>query len=162
MMISTGSSSRSLLVLLVGCTLAAFSIALVETRNAKRRPTDRRGDKERPSNVQPTAIATWRFGKIAVDAAAAVLQDGGTALDATESGVTAVEKDTQDQYYVGLGGMPNCEGVMEFDAAVMEGTSLSYGAVLAVRYGTICSLRDVLGLCLAQSAVLHQQRLLDT
>lgn len=48
-------------------------------------------------------------------------------------GVTAVELDTQDQYYVGLGGLPNSDQVMEFDAAVMEGTTMSYGAVLAVR-----------------------------
>lgn len=48
-------------------------------------------------------------------------------------GVTAVELDTQDQYYVGLGGLPNSDGVMEFDAAVMEGTTMAYGAVLAVR-----------------------------
>jgi len=139
-MMSAGSSSRSVLILLAGCTLAAVAIALRETRSARRRPTERRAGKgraggERRSSVQPTAIATWRFGEIAVDAAAAVLQSGGTALDATEAGVTAVEKDTQDQYFVGLGGLPNSDGVMEFDAAVMEGTSLSYGAVLAVRYG---------------------------
>lgn len=48
-------------------------------------------------------------------------------------GVTAVELDTQDQYYVGLGGIPNSDGVMEFDAAVMDGTTMSYGAVLAIR-----------------------------
>lgn len=135
---SAGSSSRRMLFLLVGCSLAAFSIALGETRNARRRPTERRAEKgsaggERLPKHIPTAIATWCFGEIAVDAAAAVLQNGGTALDATEAGVTAVEKDTQNQYYVGLGGLPNCDGVMEFDAAVMEGTSLSYGAVLAVR-----------------------------
>ncbi len=99
----------------------------------ERRTTKGRAGGERLSSVQPMAIATWCFGEIAVDAAAAVLQTGGTALDATEAGVTAVEKDTQDQYYVGLGGLPNCDGVMEFDAAVMEGTSLSYGAVLAMR-----------------------------
>ena len=45
-----------------------------------------------------------------------------------------MELDTQDQYFVGLGGLPNADGVMEFDAAVMDGKSMSYGAVLAIRY----------------------------
>eukprot|EP00752_Nemacystus_decipiens_P001486 g1460.t1 len=124
-MISLGGASRSLLVIIVGCTLAAFSVASGSTRSS--RPA------ERKTGPQATAIATWRFGKIAVDAAAAVLEDGGSALDATEAGVTAVEMDTQDQYYVGKGGLPNSDGVMEFDAAVMDGTTASYGAVFAVR-----------------------------
>lgn len=129
-MISLGGSSRSLLMILVGCTLALFSVSLGHTRSSKRRPAERNRGK---GSVTPTAIATWRFGKISVDAAAAVLQDGGTALDATEAGITAVEIDTKDQYYVGLGGLPNSDGTMEFDAAVMEGTTVSYGAVLGVR-----------------------------
>lgn len=48
-------------------------------------------------------------------------------------GITAVELDNQDQYFVGLGGLPNADGVMEFDAAVMDGKTMSYGAVMAVR-----------------------------
>lgn len=127
-MISLGGSSRSLLIIVVGCTLAVFSVALGNTRSSRRRTVERK-----IGQSVPTAVATWRFGTIAVDAAAAVLEDGGTALDATEAGVTAVEMDTQDQYFVGKGGLPNSDGVMEFDAAVMEGTTVSYGAVLAVR-----------------------------
>lgn len=42
--------------------------------------------------------------------------------DAVEEGVTAVELDNQDQYYVGYGGFPNAAGEMELDAAIMEGT----------------------------------------
>lgn len=128
-MISLEGPPRTFLMVAVGCTLAVFSVALGNTRSAKRPTTV----EKKIGRTQPTAIATWRFGKIAVDAAAAVLEGCGTALDATEAGVTAVEMDTQDQYYVGKGGLPNSDGVMEFDAAVMEGTTLSYGAVLAVR-----------------------------
>lgn len=128
-MISLEGSSRSLLMIVLGCSLAASSIALGKTRSSKHRPVERKIG----PGVKPTAVATWRFGKIAVDAAAAVLEEGGTALDATEAGITAVEMDTQDQYYVGKGGLPNSDGVVEFDAAVMEGTTVSYGAVLALR-----------------------------
>lgn len=49
------------------------------------------------------------------------------------TGINAVEMDTRDQYYVGLGGLPNAEGVMEMDAAIMDGQSMSYGAVMAIR-----------------------------
>lgn len=55
------------------------------------------------------------------------------SLSDVRSGITAVELDTQDQYFVGLGGLPNADGVMEFDAAVMDGKTMSYGAVLAIR-----------------------------
>ena len=47
----------------------------------------------------------------------------------------AVELDNQDQYFVGLGGLPNADGVMELDAAVMDGKTMSYGAVMAIRQG---------------------------
>lgn len=36
--------------------------------------------------ARPTAIATWRFGEIAVAAAKISLENGGTALDALEAG----------------------------------------------------------------------------
>lgn len=41
---------------------------------------------ERSSNVRHAAIATWRFGKIAVEAARGSLSTHGTALDAVEKG----------------------------------------------------------------------------
>ncbi|CAM9121842.1 unnamed protein product, partial [Ectocarpus fasciculatus] len=153
MMISLPRTSRGLLVALVGSLLMVVSAAVTSTRHSRRTtagsggggsssssrsssrssggPRDGAEAEGSSTEVLPAAIATWRFGKIAVDAAAELLADGGTALDATEAGVTAVELDTQDQYFVGLGGLPNANGQMEFDAAVMEGTSMSYGAVLA-------------------------------
>lgn len=93
-MISLENSSRSLLVVLAGCALA-FSVTVGNTRNSRCRPAEGKagqqgGSTACGSNAQPTAIATWRFGKIAVDAAADVLQNGGTALDATEAGVCSV------------------------------------------------------------------------
>lgn len=62
------------------------------------------------------------FGRLAVDKAREKLGQGKSALDAVEAGVNAVEIDNQEQYYVGYGGFPNAAGVMELDAAVMEGT----------------------------------------
>lgn len=48
-------------------------------------PDDAHPDVHR-SKVRPAAIATWRFGEIAVDAAKDLLEDGATALDALEAG----------------------------------------------------------------------------
>eukprot|EP00611_Tribonema_gayanum_P001238 TRINITY_DN1090_c0_g2_i2.p1 TRINITY_DN1090_c0_g2~~TRINITY_DN1090_c0_g2_i2.p1 ORF type:complete len:327 (-),score=85.10 TRINITY_DN1090_c0_g2_i2:1131-2039(-) len=82
--------------------------------------------------TQPVAVATWKFGLLAVNAAAPLLSSGGSALDAVEAGINTVELDTQEQYYVGLGGLPNAKGDMELDAAVMCGEHLTYGAVMAL------------------------------
>ncbi len=78
------------------------------------------------------AIATWTFGAIAVRAAGPVLARGGSALDAVEAGINAVELDPSVAS-VGLGGLPNANGVVELDALVMQGASLAFGAVAALR-----------------------------
>lgn len=76
-------------MVLAGCALA-LSVAMGNTRKSSCSPAEgkagQKGCGAVRSNAHPTAIATWRFGKIAVDAAADLLQDGRTALDATEAG----------------------------------------------------------------------------
>lgn len=90
------NTPRSLLVLLVGCTIGALSFA-VGDRRSPRPPTAHREDETGNDSgvgvgvvhgvgARPAAIATWRFGEIAVDAARSLLKDGGTALDALEEG----------------------------------------------------------------------------
>lgn len=86
------------------------------------------------ATYRPTVAATWAFGSIAVKRSAEVLLQGGSAADAVETGINAVEEDNQEQYYVGYGGFPNANGVMECDAAMMD-SELNYGKkydVLAV------------------------------
>ncbi len=79
------------------------------------------------------AISTWNHGKIAVEAAARMLNQGAGTLDAVEKGVNAVEDDpTVDS--VGLGGLPNEEGIVELDAAVMIGRTLEAGSVGGLRH----------------------------
>jgi L-asparaginase/N4-(beta-N-acetylglucosaminyl)-L-asparaginase len=82
--------------------------------------------------VAGAAIATWTFGAIGVGAAVPVLARGGSALDAVEAGINAVELDPSVAS-VGLGGLPNAAGVVELDALVMQGSSLAFGAVAALR-----------------------------
>jgi N4-(beta-N-acetylglucosaminyl)-L-asparaginase len=81
------------------------------------------------------AVATWQFGALAVEACAAkLLQPGASALDAVEAGINVVELDDAEQYYVGLGGLPNAKGVVECDAAVMDHRR---------RYGAVMGLTDI-------------------
>lgn len=77
------------------------------------------------------AIATWTFGRIAVEAAENVLAKGGTALDAAIAGAQAVEDDPTVNS-VGYGGLGDASGVVTLDASVMEGRTLSCGGVAGV------------------------------
>lgn len=78
------------------------------------------------------AVATWHFGEHAVVAGQKVLQCGGSALDAVEKGINAVELDPTVTT-VGYGGLPNSAGVVELDAAVMWGPGRRVGAVAGLR-----------------------------
>ena len=61
-----------------------------------------------------------------------VLSRGGSALDAVEAAMRRCEDNLAD-HYVGTGGLPNAQGVVELDASVMLGSSRSFGSVGALR-----------------------------
>lgn len=73
-------------------------------------------------------IATWRMAHDGVLKAAEMLKNKETAGDAVENLINVVE---EYPYYksVGYGGLPNEEGVVEMDAAFMDGDTLAQGAV---------------------------------
>ena len=62
----------------------------------------------------------------------AVLRAGGSALDAVEAALRACE-DNQADHYVGTGGLPNAQGVVELDASLMVASSRRFGAVGALQ-----------------------------
>lgn len=66
----------------------------------------------------------------AADAGAAVLEDGGHALDAVCAAVRVLEEDPA--YNAGHGAALDRRGLPVLDAAVMRGADLAYGAVAAV------------------------------
>lgn len=68
----------------------------------------------------------------AVTKAIEMIKDGSDALDAVIAGVNIVEDDPNDTS-VGYGGLPNEEGVVELDAAVMHGPTHRAGAVASLR-----------------------------
>jgi N4-(beta-N-acetylglucosaminyl)-L-asparaginase len=80
---------------------------------------------------EPIVIATWPFGRIAVEAAAKLLAQGKPALDAVIAGAQAVEDDPAVRS-VGFGGLANAIGTVTLDACVMDGKTLNCGAVAGV------------------------------
>jgi beta-aspartyl-peptidase (threonine type) len=71
-------------------------------------------------------------GLVGIPAAIEALAEG-SALDAVEAGIRAVERDPSVRS-VGVGGAPNILGEMECDAAIMCGTTLRTGAVGALKH----------------------------
>src|SRR6476661_7052029 len=71
-------------------------------------------------------------GAIGLPAAWAILEAGGSALDAVEAATRVVEDNPED-HTVGYGGYPNLLGQVELDASIMDGTTLRAGAVGALR-----------------------------
>ena len=80
----------------------------------------------------PRMISTWRSGIAANTRGLEVIKGGGKALDAVQQGVMVVEADPENMS-VGYGGLPNAEGVVELDAAIMDGASLEAGSVAALQ-----------------------------
>ncbi|HEY8087134.1 MAG TPA: isoaspartyl peptidase/L-asparaginase [Polyangiaceae bacterium] len=68
--------------------------------------------------------------RTAAQAAEEVLRGGGSALDAVEKAVLAMEDDPS--FNAGTGACLNAEGLIELDAAIMEGSRLRAGAVCAL------------------------------
>jgi N4-(beta-N-acetylglucosaminyl)-L-asparaginase len=85
------------------------------------------------SQTVPAAIATWGFGKTAVETSGELLMQDGNALDAVEKGINIIELDASE-HSVGYGGLPNADGVVELDAAIMDGTTHDSGSVAGLKH----------------------------
>ena len=79
----------------------------------------------------PLFVSTWPFGKPANERALEVHRSGASPLDAIEQGVRLTEADLSNPS-VGLGGIPNADGVVQLDACIMSGPGHRAGAVAAV------------------------------
>lgn len=80
----------------------------------------------------PFAIVTWPFGQRACEVIMSRLNEGVGALDAVEAGIRLVE-DALEVDTVGIGGLPNADGVVELDAGIMYGPGRQCGAVAGLR-----------------------------
>ncbi len=81
--------------------------------------------------VRPIAISSAN-GLRAVTKAMEMIAAGSDALDAVIAGVNIIEDDPND-VSVGYGGLPNEDGIVELDAAVMHGPTHQAGAVASLR-----------------------------
>ncbi|BBM36142.1 N(4)-(beta-N-acetylglucosaminyl)-L-asparaginase [Pseudoleptotrichia goodfellowii] len=77
-------------------------------------------------------IATWTMAKDGLEEGKKILENKGEAGEAIEKAIRSVE---DFPYYksVGYGGLPNEEMEVELDAAYMDGTTLDFGAVCAIK-----------------------------
>jgi len=86
-----------------------------------------------PARMTPAREASYRAGlEAALDAGYAVLERGGTSLDAVTAAVRLMEDDPQ--FNAGRGAVLNHAGDAELDAAIMDGRGPRAGAVAAVRH----------------------------
>jgi len=69
--------------------------------------------------TKPIVVSTWNHGMAANEASWEILSKGGTALDAVEAGVKVTESDASNMS-VGLGGLPDREGIVTLDACIMD------------------------------------------
>src|ERR1700690_3820351 len=79
---------------------------------------------------RPTIISAHN-GLKHLDDGMEILKSGGDTLDAVLAVVTKVEDDPYDNS-VGLGGLPNEEGVVQLDACVMHGPTRRCGSIGAI------------------------------
>jgi len=79
---------------------------------------------------RPTIISAHN-GLKHLDDGMEILKSGGDTLDAVLAVVTKVEDDPHDNS-VGLGGLPNEEGVVQLDACVMHGPTRRCGSIGAI------------------------------
>lgn len=77
-------------------------------------------------------ISTWRFSLEAVQNSMDKLKSDCSNVDCIEKIIKYIENDER-VISVGYSGLPNCAGFVEMDAAIMDGNTLSIGAVAGIR-----------------------------
>lgn len=82
---------------------------------------------------EPVVVATWSFGRTAVNVALPLLAAGKPALDAVLAGAEAVELDPSVRS-VGVGAVGNSVCAISRDACVMDGQTLSCGGVAGLEH----------------------------
>jgi N4-(beta-N-acetylglucosaminyl)-L-asparaginase len=128
MSVSDPVSRRAFLSTVAGSAAAASAASLLASTPAR-------------AAAAPAAAAPGAPGAIcissgnglkAVEKALGELKAGAAPVDAAVAGVNLNELDPEDNS-VGYGGLPNEEGVVELDAAVMDGPTHRAGAVASLR-----------------------------
>jgi len=82
---------------------------------------------------KPLVISTWKHGLEANEVAWKNLSNNGRALIAVEQGVRVTEAD-ENNLSVGIGGLPDREGIVTLDASIMDETGNA---------GSVCFLQNI-------------------
>ncbi len=82
--------------------------------------------------MHPFILTTWSFGPVGNDAAMPVLLDGGSAVEAAIAASTVFEDDPSIDS-VGVGGLPDADGELSLDGALMTDPH-QCGAVCFIRH----------------------------
>jgi beta-aspartyl-peptidase (threonine type) len=120
---------------LVTCMLALSSTSLVQAADVKPIAIAIHGGAGVIDRAQmtPTSEASYRAGlSSALDAGYAVLERGGSSLDAVTAAVRTMEDDPQ--FNAGRGAVLAHNGAAELDAAIMDGKGPRAGAVASVTH----------------------------
>jgi L-asparaginase / beta-aspartyl-peptidase len=83
-------------------------------------------------NMQYSMVATWRMAYEGMCLAKQELESGKPLDEAVINAICAVE-DNPLFNSVGNGGLPNVQGQVELDAAFMDGSTLAFGGVMALK-----------------------------
>jgi len=110
-------------------TTAIGSASLVLDLQGQTKPDNNSVPSTKPKKA---VIISAANGYNYLDRGYAVLNGGGDTLDAVMQVITGPENDANDDS-VGLGGLPNEDGVVELDACCMHGPTRMAGSVAAVR-----------------------------
>ncbi len=120
---------------LAGAALGAASLALnaQESKSIDKKPTEQASEVPLPAAPPKRPVMICKYtGLPQLDGAYELLLHGHDTLDACLF-VTRGREDDPNDTTVGLGGLPNEEGVVELDACVMHGPTRRAGAVGGVR-----------------------------
>src|SRR6202158_6266880 len=116
---------------LTTATLASLGLTLeaqeVKKQAGKPEASDVGGPPSKP------VMVSSRNGWNGIDKGYQMLLDGGDTLDAVIA-VGKTQEDDPNDDSVGLGGLPNEEGVVELDSCCMHGPTRRAGAVGGVRW----------------------------
>jgi N4-(beta-N-acetylglucosaminyl)-L-asparaginase len=87
---------------------------------------------QKPAGGKRPIVVSSANGLRAIEKTMELLKAGHDPLDAAIEGVAIVEADPKD-HSVGYGGLPNEDGIVELDAAVMHGPTHGGGSVASIR-----------------------------
>jgi len=115
---------------IAAATLAAGIDGFAQSQNGNQ--SVQRAQTIQIATPRQPVIITRALGKPTIEEAWKMLKDGGDTLDAVLHVCKGQEDDPDDQT-VGLGGLPNEEGVVELDACCIHGPTRKAGSVGGVR-----------------------------